>query len=244
MSLDLWTNGYQWVKSNESILSSEFDDSIQYYIPVGDETNISNIEIDVTKKMKWYSFDQYKIKAFNIWCVTLPVDKLKWLDGLCNCPTFFKKLMCNHVVGIAIRLNYCKPPPAIQPAVQSIDAVREVMRSLLAEHQQHQSTSIATTTPRGSRLNNTNGVNITEEDFLQMMTEKALEKVKKASAIQKKRSNKTSRRSKSRSKKYVIGIDSDSETIKQNFSAIDRIQLDMAIDQTERVFDTRDPNLL
>ncbi|CAF1490072.1 unnamed protein product, partial [Didymodactylos carnosus] len=44
--------------------------------------------------------------------VRLPVDKLKWLDGVCNCPAFFKNLMCKHVVGIAIRLNCCKPPSA------------------------------------------------------------------------------------------------------------------------------------
>ena len=66
-------------------------------------------EIDMMKKLKWYSFDQYKAKAFNVWRVTLPVDKLKWLDGLCNCPAFFKKFLCKHVVDVSIRLNYCKP---------------------------------------------------------------------------------------------------------------------------------------
>jgi hypothetical protein len=112
ISLELWTSGYQWVKSNKSILSTECDNLVQYYIPAGDETKITNVDIDVMKKMKWYSFDQYKNKAFNIWCATLPVDKFKWLDGVCNCPAFFKKFMCKHVVGMAIRLNYCKPPPA------------------------------------------------------------------------------------------------------------------------------------
>ncbi|CAF0998242.1 unnamed protein product [Didymodactylos carnosus] len=51
VTLDLRTNAYQWVKSNKSILFNELDDTIEYY----------------------YSFDQYKIKAFNVWCVTLPV---------------------------------------------------------------------------------------------------------------------------------------------------------------------------
>jgi hypothetical protein len=64
--LDLWTNGYQWAKSNKSILSTELDNLVQYYIPVGDETKVTNVEIDVMKKMKWYSFDQYKIKAFSV----------------------------------------------------------------------------------------------------------------------------------------------------------------------------------
>ncbi len=64
------------------------------------------------KKMKWYSFDQYKIKAFNICCFTLPTDKLKWDEDVYNCPAFFKNFMCKHVIGMAIRLNHCKPPPA------------------------------------------------------------------------------------------------------------------------------------
>jgi hypothetical protein len=51
-------------------------------------------------------------KSFNIWCVTLPIDKLKWSEGFCNCPALFKKFMRKHVVGIVIGLNYCKPPPA------------------------------------------------------------------------------------------------------------------------------------
>ncbi len=40
------------------------------------------------------------------------MDQSKWLDGICNCPAFFKKFMCKHVVSMAIRLNYCKPQPA------------------------------------------------------------------------------------------------------------------------------------
>ncbi|CAF3306315.1 unnamed protein product [Rotaria sp. Silwood2] len=112
VTLDIWTNSYQWVKLNKSIVSTKLENEIEFYIPAGQELNISKSEIDAMKKMKWYSFDQYKAKAFNIWHVTLPMDEAKWLDGQCNCPEFFKKFMCKHIVGLAIRLNYCKPPPA------------------------------------------------------------------------------------------------------------------------------------
>ena len=30
----------------------------------------------------------------------------------CNCPAFNKNYICKHVVGMAIRLKYCKPAPA------------------------------------------------------------------------------------------------------------------------------------
>ena len=35
-----------------------------------------------------------------------------WKKSKCNCPAFFKNYICKHVVGMAIRLKYCKPPPA------------------------------------------------------------------------------------------------------------------------------------
>ncbi len=57
---ELWANGYKWVKSNKTIFSIELDNSIEYYIPVGQETKITNFDIEVMNKLKWYSFDQYK----------------------------------------------------------------------------------------------------------------------------------------------------------------------------------------
>ncbi|CAF3990042.1 unnamed protein product [Rotaria magnacalcarata] len=59
---------------------------------------------------------RFKVLAFEIvekWSKCYEkVDKLKWLDGVCNCAAFFKKFMCKHVVSMAIRLDHCKPPPA------------------------------------------------------------------------------------------------------------------------------------
>ena len=43
--------------------------------------------------------------------VTLPNDPSFLKTGSCNCPSFFNELICKHVIGLAIRLNYCKPPP-------------------------------------------------------------------------------------------------------------------------------------
>ena len=33
------------------------------------------------------------------------------------CPAFFKNYICKHAVGMAIRLKYCKPPPAAAKTV-------------------------------------------------------------------------------------------------------------------------------
>ncbi|CAF1379390.1 unnamed protein product [Adineta ricciae] len=112
LTLDVWTSSYQWVKLNKSITSTKLENEIEFYVPGGEKLDINKNEIDAMKKMKWYSFDHYKAKAFNVWHVTLPLDESKWMDGRCNCPAFFKKFMCKHIVGLGIRMNYCKPPPA------------------------------------------------------------------------------------------------------------------------------------
>ena len=31
--------------------------------------------------------------------------------GMCTCPQFLERFMCKHVLGIAIRLKFTKPPP-------------------------------------------------------------------------------------------------------------------------------------
>ncbi len=132
-----------------------------------------------------------------------------------------------------------------KPAVHSIDAVRGVMISLLNDHQQRQVTTVATTTPRGSRLNNTTGVNITDDEFLQMIQEKEANKVQKASTKKRKRSNKTSKHSKNKRKPSVIGIDSDKENENSMEYEFDvRYQLDQAIEQAQLIINVDDSMIL
>jgi hypothetical protein len=89
----IWTNQY---------FRLNFYNSIEYYIPVGQETKITHFHIEVMNKLKWYPLTSIK-KTFNIWCVTLPIDKLKWSKSFCNCLAFFLKFMCKHLVGIVLR---------------------------------------------------------------------------------------------------------------------------------------------
>ena len=72
-----------------------------------------------------------------------------------------------------------QPQQTIKPAIQSIDAVREVLITLLNEHHQRQVIAVSTTTPIGSRLRNTTGINITDEAFTKMMEDKAANKKKR-----------------------------------------------------------------
>ena len=40
--------------------------------------------------------------------IILPKDGDKWKEGKCTCPSFFKKYICKHVIGLSIRLKYAK----------------------------------------------------------------------------------------------------------------------------------------
>jgi hypothetical protein len=36
----------------------------------------------------------------------------EWRKAKCSCPAFLKNYIYKHIVGMAIRLKHCKPPPA------------------------------------------------------------------------------------------------------------------------------------
>ena len=96
----LWTQAYQWAKKNKKILSFLDEKTTYYYVPAGDCTIITNEDIEKIGQMRWTTFDQFKKRAFAVWCIILPNDNTKWSEGTCSCPTFFKQFICKHVVGI------------------------------------------------------------------------------------------------------------------------------------------------
>ncbi|CAF1944156.1 unnamed protein product [Rotaria magnacalcarata] len=57
MTLDIRTDSCQWVKLNKSIASTKLENEIEFCVPAEKELSISKNEIDVMKKIKWYSFD-------------------------------------------------------------------------------------------------------------------------------------------------------------------------------------------
>jgi hypothetical protein len=112
------------------------------------------------------------------------------------------------------------------------------MESLLAEHQQHPTTNYTTTTSRGSRLNNTSGVNITDEDFLELMKQKEAGKKTKRPTKQSKRLATKSKPIQTRKRTNTVGIDTDQENDEPDDSDFEiRHQLDLAIDATRGIGD-------
>ncbi|CAF4614664.1 unnamed protein product [Rotaria sp. Silwood2] len=83
-----WTDAYHFAKSSKLVLQipSSRKGAIDYYIPAGEAQHITQHDIQKYKKKTWNSFDQFKILQF--------------------------EFICKHVIGMAIRLKSCKPPPS------------------------------------------------------------------------------------------------------------------------------------
>jgi hypothetical protein len=48
----------------------------------------------------WLTFDDFVKCAFSVRKITL--DRTNWRKSTCTCPTYFKKYLCKHVIGLAL----------------------------------------------------------------------------------------------------------------------------------------------
>jgi predicted DNA-binding antitoxin AbrB/MazE fold protein len=108
--LSLWTSSYQWAKSTKDVIRICNNSSETFYIPARDLKSITQAELTKYKKKKWTTFNMFR-KSFDIWCMEMEKNE-DWRKAKCNCPMFLKNYICKHIVGMAIRLKLCKPPPA------------------------------------------------------------------------------------------------------------------------------------
>lgn len=111
ITLAYWTEGYNWVKLNKEVISISKSDETIYYIPAGEETTIIEKEVKRYENCRFNLFDTYKYVYFKIWCLCLSNNPEEWRASACTCPFFLKNYICKHVIGMSIRLKYCKPPP-------------------------------------------------------------------------------------------------------------------------------------
>ncbi|CAF4807285.1 unnamed protein product [Rotaria sp. Silwood1] len=109
ISLQLWTSSYQWAKSIKDVICIPNDSSTMYYIPACDLKSITRAEL-IKYNKKWTTFGQFK-ESFDIWCMEIQNDS-HWKTSKCNCSAFLKNYICKHIVRMATRLKYCKPPAA------------------------------------------------------------------------------------------------------------------------------------
>ena len=47
------------------------ESTVEHFVPAADEVKITNDVIDIMNKMKWKTFDQFKKRAFDVWCIEM-----------------------------------------------------------------------------------------------------------------------------------------------------------------------------
>lgn len=112
IELSDWTAAYHWVKATKEVKSKSFPAYTEYYCPSGDLKSVKDEDIKRVKSRVWTSFKLFKERAFKVWIVQIP--DAQWTRAQCTCPLFLKQYKCKHVIGLAIRLQYVKPPPAVK----------------------------------------------------------------------------------------------------------------------------------
>lgn len=108
IDLSVWTAAYNWAKTNTPIVISKHRFWIKHTIPL---KVIDSDEIGET--MQWESFDNFRKIYFTKCTATFPTpfNRSTWEKGYCDCSDYFKKYICMHVVGIALRMKYVEAPP-------------------------------------------------------------------------------------------------------------------------------------
>lgn len=108
MNLDLWTTGYNFAKSNATVSQKRTRSQIIYTIPIGNRSDDDSIYDDCAK---WTKFHDFK-RSLDIVHTTFdyPVTLDNWTNGYCDCSNGFKKYLCEHMVGIALRLKVISAP--------------------------------------------------------------------------------------------------------------------------------------
>lgn len=104
IELKMWTNGYNFARSNIKITSSRRGNSITYLISL----SARNYAVDPDS---WNTFNDFKQSLSMVHTkFRYPVSEANCMDGQCDCSDFLKLFMCEHVIGVALRLKCVSAP--------------------------------------------------------------------------------------------------------------------------------------
>lgn len=109
IELEQWTDGYNFAKSSSKISTKRNDHQIIYSI----QCESSAID-DSMNTATWKNFKEYSEKAFGFVHATFdyPITKDNWKFADCDCKNGFKLFVCEHMIGIALRLKVAEAPAA------------------------------------------------------------------------------------------------------------------------------------
>lgn len=104
LPLKLWTAGYNWAEENVKITNRRRGNKIIYR---------SSTVQTIDDSTNWQCFDDYKKNSFDFYDTVFkfPISRDNWLISECDCENYFKLYMCEHIIGIALRMK-CITAPA------------------------------------------------------------------------------------------------------------------------------------
>lgn len=107
IDLKLWTSAYAWAKLNVPMKVTECDSEVAYKIPA-DPAKPDMID----RNLDWNTFDEFKKNNFACHHVKFarPYTEQNWLEGKCSCKDYFKNFICEHIVGVSLRMKYVQAP--------------------------------------------------------------------------------------------------------------------------------------
>lgn len=110
-----WLNGYNWATSVTKVLEKKLTSNrgkVTYFLSV--ETDIIDQKVvDAYTNNKWKSFADFVQFASTIREVTFEINPQipeQWRTGTCTCREYFKEYICEHVVGMSLRLHLIEMP--------------------------------------------------------------------------------------------------------------------------------------
>lgn len=103
IQLPTWTSGYNFARSNIKIKSKRNANEITYNVPVGDDEEMESI---IENSSEWTTFKDFVNSFFMVHIsFDYPMTRENWMFGRCDCVNGQKKYLCEHIVGIALRLK-------------------------------------------------------------------------------------------------------------------------------------------
>lgn len=107
VKLETWTKGYNFARSNVNVTSERTEDKIVYSIPMTPDAVDNSGSFET-----WTTFAQFKHEAFAFVHTSYdyPVTAENWIHGECDCRDGFKLFVCEHLVGVALRLKVVSAP--------------------------------------------------------------------------------------------------------------------------------------
>lgn len=107
-----WKAGIDWAKSAKAVIT-DGDKIDRFFVPAGEEMDITQAAVDTYKALSYDSFEDFSLKHFQLWSITMSRDSKHFDETTCTCPKFFKEYTCKHIIGLGLRMKVLSIPATL-----------------------------------------------------------------------------------------------------------------------------------